>query len=199
MKRRSISEANNPNYDSGADRGYASINNAGRNKPRGGQASWPYIEPVRFDGDDEEELESEEEVETQVAIANKTGRGYVPGDSYARRSIDHRKMVGPDFKMWEQTTGRSISPIPDLYKNKQGVLGAGADGPSIRPAPARISLGGSTAGWSRSYPLRDLGSAENAYTLADIPTSDEMTMSRLRRLIRAIHDEQELEKDKTTI
>ena len=199
MKRRSISEANNPNYDSGADRGYASINNAGRNKPRGGQASWPYIEPVRFDVDDEEELESEEEVETQVAIANKTGRGYVPGDSYARRSIDHRKMVGPDFRMWEQTTGRSISPIPDLYKNKQGVLGTGADGPSIRPAPARISLGGSTAGWSRSYPLRDLGSAENAYTLADIPTSDEMTMSRLRRLIRAIHDEQELEKDKTTI
>ena len=199
MKRRNVSEANNPNYDSGVDRGYVSINNAGRNKPRGGQASWPYIEPSSFDVDDEEPLEDEEDVETQVAIGNKTGQGHVPGDSYARRSIDHRKMVGPDFRMWEQTTGRSISPIPDLYKNKQGVLGVGADGPSIRPAPARISLAGSTKGWSHSYPLKDLGSAGNAYTLADIPTSDEMTMSRLRRLIRAIHDEQELEKDKSTI
>jgi len=199
VKRRNVSEANNPNYDSGVDRGYVSINNAGRNKPRGGQASWPYIEPSRFDVDDEEPLEDEEDVETQVAIGNKAGQGHVPGDSYARRSIDHRKMVGPDFRMWEQTTGRSISPMPNLYKNKQGVLGVGADGPAIRPAPARISLAGSTKGWSRSYPLKDLGSAENAYTLADIPTSDEMTMSRLRRLIRAIHDEQELEKDKSTI
>lgn len=199
MKRRSVSEANFPNYDSGVDRGYVSINNAGRNKPRNGQSSWPYIEPARFDVDDEEPLDDENELETQVAIGNKTGQGHVPGDSYATRSIDRRNFVGPDFRMWEQTTGRSMSPIPDLYKNKQGVLGVGADGPSIRPAPARISLGGSTAGWSHSYPLRDLGSAENAYNLADIPTSDEMTMSRLRRLIRAIHDEQELEKDKTTI
>ena len=131
MKKRSVSEANFPNYDSGADRGYASINNAGRNKPRNGQSSWPYIEPARFDVDDEETLDGEEELEAQVAIGNKTGQGHVPGDSYARRSIDHRSFVGPDFKMWEQATGHSISPIPDLYKNKQGVLGAGADGPSI--------------------------------------------------------------------
>lgn len=199
MKKRSVSEANFPNYDSGADRGYASINNAGRNKLRSGQSSWPYIEPVRFDVDDEEMLDGEEELEAQVAIGNKAGQGHVPGDSYARRSIDHRSFVGPDFKMSEQVTGHSISPIPNLYKNKQGVLGVGADGPSIRPAPARVSLGGSTAGWSRSYPLQDLGSSENAYNLADIPTSDEMTMSRLRRLIRAIHGKQELEKDKTTI
>ncbi len=199
MKRRNVSEANNPNYDARTDLGYVSINGAGRNSPRGSQSSWPYIEPARFDVDDEEQLDDEEDLETQIAIGNRSGQGHVPADAYARRSIDHRKFVGPDFRMWEQTTGRSISPMPGLYKNKQGVLGVGADGPSIRPAPARISLAGSTKGWSHSYPLRDMGSAENAYTLADIPTSDEMTMSRLRRLIRAIHSEQELEKDEVAI
>jgi hypothetical protein len=88
-----------------------------------------------------------------------------------------------------------MSPIPDLYKNKQGVLGAGADGPSIRPAPARISLSGSKAGYSSAFPLRDAGSMEPAYTLEEIPSPDELTMSRLRRLIKAIHLQQDLEKD----
>jgi hypothetical protein len=104
-------------------------------------------------------------------------------------------MVGADFRMHEQTTGRGMSPIPDLYKNKQGVLGVGADGPSIRPAPARVSLAGSKAGYSSPLPLSDAGSMEPAYTLGEIPGPDELTANRLRRLIRAIHLEQELEKD----
>ena len=97
--------------------------------------------------------------------------------------------------MHEQITGRSITPIPGLYKNKQGILGVGGDGPSIRPAPARISLAGSKAGYSSAFPLRDAGSMEPAYTLEEIPTSDDLTMNRLRRLIRAIHLQQDLEKD----
>jgi hypothetical protein len=36
---------------------------------------------------------------------------------------------------------------------------------------------------------------EPAYTLEEIPTQDELTMSRLRRLIRAIHLQQDLAKD----
>jgi len=159
------------------------------------QGSWPYIEIVRDDVDDEEDLEDEEDLRTQVAIGNKAGQGHIRWDSYADRAADNRRMVSPDFRMHEQTTGRGISPMPDLYKNKQGVLGVGADGPSIRPAPARISLSGSKAGYSSSLPLRDAGSMEPAYTLAEIPDSDELTASRLRRLIRAIHLEQELEKD----
>ena len=121
------------------------------------QTSWPYIEIVKDDVDDEESLDSEEDVETQVAIGNKSGQGHIRWDSYADRSADNRRFVGADFKMNEQTTGRGMSPIPDLYKNKQGVLGVGADGLSIRPAPARISLAGSKAGYSRAYPLSDAG------------------------------------------
>lgn len=193
MSRRRISEANNPNYDARSDLGYGRDGHF--SIPRGGQSTWPYIEPVRCDVDDEDELKDEDDVISQVAIGNKTGQGHIRWDSYADRAADNRRFVGADFWMHEQTTGRSMSPMPNLYRNKQGVLGVGADGPSIRPAPARISLAGSKAGFSSAFPLRDAGSMEPAYTLEDIPDPDDMTMTRLRRLIRAIHLQQDLEKD----
>lgn len=193
MSRRRIIEANNPNYDARSDLGYGRDGHF--SIPRGGQSTWPYIEPVRYDVDDEDELEDEDDVIDQVAIGNKAGQGHIRWDSYADRAADNRRFVGADFWMHEQTTGRGMSPIPDLYKNKQGVLGVGADGPSIRPSPARISLAGSKAGYSSAFPLRDAGSMEPAYTIEEIPASDELTMTRLRRLIRAIHLQQDLEKD----
>lgn len=193
MSRRHIKEANNPNYDARRDLGYGRDGHF--SVPRSGQATWPYIEPVRFDVDDEDSLDDEDDVINQVAIGNKTGQGHVRWDSYADRAADNRRFVGADFWMHEQTTGRSMSPMPNLYKNKQGVLGVGADGPSIRPAPARISLSGSKAGYSSALPLRDAGSMEPAYTLEEIPDPDDLTMTRLRRLIRAIHLQQEVEKD----
>lgn len=188
MSRSRLSEANNPNYDARTGLGYGT--DGRRDVPRSSQSSWPYIERPRYDVDDEDEIDDPEE---QVAIANKSGQGHIPWDSYAKRAADKRRYVGADFWMHEQTTGRGISPIPDLYRNKQGVLGVGADGPAIRPAPARISLSGSKAGYSSALPLRDAGSMEPAYTLDDIPDPDDLTMTRLRRLIRAIHLQQSVE------
>ena len=193
MSRRKLSEANNPNYDARTGLGYGT--DGRRDLPRMSQGSWPYIEIVRDDVDTEDSLDSEQDLQTQVAIGNKAGQGHIRWDSYADRAADNRRSVGTDFRMHEQTTGRGMSPIPDLYKNKQGVLGVGADGPAIRPAPARISLAGSKAGYSSAFPLRDAGSMEPAYTLEEIPSPDELTMSRLRRLIRAIHLHQDIEKD----
>lgn len=195
---RKLREANNPNYDARTGLGYGT--DGRRDMPRMSQSSWPYIEIVKDDVDDEDELGSEEEVRTQVAIGNKSGQGHIRWDSYADRAADNRRFVGPDsFAMYEQATGRGMSPIPDLYKNKQGVLGVGADGPAIRPAPARISLAGSKAGYSSAFPLRDAGSMEPAWTLEDIPTPDDMTMTRLRRLIKAIHFQQDSEKESEAI
>ena len=193
MARRRILEANNPNYDARTGLGYGT--DGRRDMPRISQQAWPYVQEPECDVDDEEEIESEDDLETYVAIGNKTGQGHIRWDSYADRAADNRRFVGTDFRMYEQTTGRGISPIPDLYKNKQGILGVGADGPAIRPAPARISLSGSKAGYSSALPLRDAGSMAPAYTLEEIPTQDELTMTRLRRLIRAIHLQQDLEKD----
>jgi len=190
MSYRKISEANNPNYDVRTGLGYGT--DARRDLPRSRGAIWPYVEPPEHDVDDEPEID---DPETQVAIGNKAGQGHIRWDSYADRAADNRRFVGADFWMHEQTTGRGMSPIPNLYKNKQGILGVGADGPAIRPAPARISLAGSKAGYSSSLPLRDAGSMEPAYTLEEIPGPDELTMSRLRRLIRAIHLRQDLEKE----
>jgi hypothetical protein len=193
MSRRKLSEANNLNYDARTGLGYGT--DGRRDLPRMSQGSWPYIEIVRDDVDAEDSLDSEQDLQTQVAIGNKAGQGHIRWDSYADRAADNRRFVSADFRMHEQTTGRGMSPIPDLYKNKQGVLGVGADGPAIRPAPARISLAGSKAGYSSAFPLRDAGSMEPAYTLEEIPSPDELTMSRLRRLIRAIHLHQDIEKD----
>ena len=193
MSRRKLSEANNPNYDARTGLGYGT--DGRRDLPRMSQGSWPYIEIVRDDVDAEDSLDSEQDLQTQVAIGNKAGQGHIRWDSYADRAADNRRFVGTDFRVHEQTTGRGMSPIPDLYKNKQGVLGVGADGPAIRPAPARISLAGSKAGYSSAFPLHDAGSMEPAYTLEEIPSPDELTMSRLRRLIRAIHLHQDIEKD----
>jgi hypothetical protein len=191
--KRSLREANNPNYDSRSDLGYGTTSR--RDNPRQSQGSWPYIEIVKDDVDNEDQLESESDVQTQVAIGNKAGQGHIRWDSYADRAADNRRFVGADFRMSEQTTGRGISPMPDLYKNKQGVLGVGADGPSIRPAPAKISLAGSKSGWSEPLPLSDAGSMGHAYHIEDIPTGDERTMKRLKRLIKAIHFQQNNEKE----
>ena len=193
MSRNRIHEANNPNYDARTGLGYGT--DGRRDTPRTSQSTFPYIEPVKYDVDEEESLEDEDDIETQVAIGNKSGQGHIRWDSYADRAADNRRLVGADFWVHEQITGRSITPIPGLYKNKQGILGVGGDGPSIRPAPARLSLAGSKAGYSSAFPLRDAGSMEPAYTLEEIPTSDDLTMNRLRRLIRAIHLQQDLEKD----
>lgn len=189
MSRRRFSEANNPNYDARTGLGYGT--DGRRDLPRMSQGSWPYIDIVNDSVDDEDSLDSEEDVETQVAIGNKSGQGHVRWDSYADRAADNRRFVSADFRMSEQTTGRSLSPMPNLYKDKQGVLGVGADGPSIRPAPARISLAGSKAGYSSALPLRDAGSAAPAYNIEDIPDKDSLTMTRLRRLIQAIHLQQD--------
>jgi len=189
MSRRRFSEANNPNYDARTGLGYGT--DGRRDFPRMSQGSWPYIDIVNDSIDDEDTLDSEEDVETQVAIGNKSGQGHVRWDSYADRAADNRKAVSADFRMSEQTTGRSLSPMPALYKDKQGVMGVGADGPSIRPAPARISLAGSKAGYASALPLRDAGSASPAYNLEDIPDKDNLTMIRLRRLIQAIHLQQD--------
>ena len=193
MSRRRLSEANNPNYDARTGLGYGT--DGSRDLPRMSQGSWPYIEIVKDDVDDEEEIDGERDLQTQVAIGNKAGQGHIRWDSYADRAADNRRFVGADFWMHEQTTGRSISPMPNLYRGKQGILGVGADGPSIRPAPARVSLAGSKAGYSSALPLRDAGSMEPAYTLEDVPDPDDLTMTRLRRLIKAIHLQQDLEKD----
>lgn len=193
MARRTIREANNPNYDARTGLGYGA--DGRRDLPRVSHQAWPYVQEPEYDVDDEDEIDCEDDLQTQVAIGNKAGQGHIRWDSYADRAADNRRFVGADFRMYEQTTGRGMSPIPNLYKNKQGVLGVGADGPAIRPAPARISLSGSKAGYSSSLPLRDAGSMEPAYTLEDIPTPDELTMTRLRRLIRAIHLQQDIEKD----
>jgi len=190
MSRRRLVEANNPNYDARTGLGYGT--DARRDLPRSRGAIWPYVEPPEHDIDDETEID---DPEMQVAIGNKAGQGHIRWDSYADRAADNRRFVGADFRMYEQTTGHGMSPIPDLYKNKQGVLGVGADGPSIRPAPARISLAGSKAGYSSAFPLRDAGSMEPAYTLSDVPEPDDLTMTRLRRLIKAIHLQQDLEKE----
>ena len=185
-----ILEANNPNYDARTGLGYGT--DGGRFAPRKNAATFPYAEPPANDVDDEEEYDNKNDVETQIAIANKSGGGHAPWDQWLR-GVDRFSFAGAATnigQMGEQITGRSLSPIPNLYKNKEAALGTGADGPSIRPAPARISFAGSKAGYSSAFPLHDLGGDESAYTLEEIPARDDLTMTRLRRLIRAIHLQQ---------
>jgi hypothetical protein len=166
------------------------------------QSTFPYKEPVKDYGDDEGcdcgcEEEDDDLLTTQH-IAQKAGIGHIPWDSYRIRGADRFYYAGAATnigKMQEQTTGRSISPMPDLYKNKEAVLGQGPAGPAIRPAPARISLAGSKVGYSSGPPFRDAGSAAHAYTLQDIPSGDDRAIEKLRRLIRAIHYQQEHEKE----
>ena len=52
MSRRRFSEANNPNYDARTGLGYGT--DGRRDLPRMSQGSWPYIEIVQDDVDDEE-------------------------------------------------------------------------------------------------------------------------------------------------
>ena len=185
-----ILEANNPNYDSRTGLGYGT--DGGRFVPWKNATTFPYAEPPLNDVDDEEEYDNKNDVETQIAIANKSGSGHTPWGQWLR-GVDRFSFAGAATnigQMGEQITGRSLSPIPNLYKNKEAALGAGADGPSIRPTPARVSFAGSKAGYSSALPLHDLGGDEPAYTLEEIPARDDLTMTRLRRLIRAIHLQQ---------
>lgn len=194
---RRLREANNPNYDARTGLGYGT--DGRRFSPRMSQSTYPYKEPVHdFDDCGCEDDEEEENPQIQAQIAQKAGQGHMPWDSYRLGGADRFYYAGAATnigKMQEQTTGRSISPIPGLYSRKEAVLGQGADGPIIRPAPARISLAGSKAGYSSALPLRDAGTAAHAYRLEDMPSGDERAISKLRRLIRAIHYQQEMEKE----
>lgn len=179
-----IKEANNPNYDLRQDLGRG-ISSDKFHKQRMSQGTFPYKEPTQnFE-------EQDNDLSIAQKVINKISGNYIASDSYMSKGGGRYAMVdgSTNFSEGYYASGKSLSPISNLYKNRDGVMGQGPSGASIRPGPAQTSLSGTKVGWSQASNLKDAGSESNIWHIQDIPTEDERTIFRLKRTIKAIHDQ----------
>lgn len=183
------SPANFPNYDSRTGLGYGT--NSGFHSSRKYQGTYPYKEPVEGqflssadeDDQDDEDLDlDDEDLQFSFAFRNKVSTN-PPVDPYAVKKTDPYYYYGSATPtgMFGEAIGMnrskgSISPKPNLYKNKQAVSGDGYVGASIRPFQTIIHRSSTPHGYSKAPIPLDSEVIE-----------DDKTLLRLRELIRMYH------------
>ena len=182
--------------DSRSGSGYGSIGKSasGLGNQYQKNSQYPYRDPDKYKDDDEpcnDEAtcaSEEEDEETHQAVQNKTMGTHHTADPHKRRDYGsfsghsvrfdlHQGLDREGNLMTSESigvTGRSISPIPDLYKGRQasGALGGAApSGMTTGMAPK----GGVTSKrkFSRSQPLPRDEYMQRKYRLIDILFSDE--------------------------
>lgn len=185
------SPANFPNYDSRTGLGYAA--KTGFHSQRSYQSSFPYKqsdpekEEVEGDEEDDEELIWDPEVETaNRKFHNKIG--VTPyRDPYSTNKTDPYYYYGSATPtgMFGESVGKnrtkgSMSPIVNLYKNKQAVSGDGYVGGSIRPFQTVIHSFGSKKGWSTA--------PNEFYPVENNTEDDDGILEKIKELVKIYRD-----------
>jgi len=179
-------------YDAKAGLGYGVTEPSGRFEPRQQQGSYPYTDPDPYSDLDEEEVFDDEELDAFVTAVNL---GYNTVDYLSAAGNDPFYFAAGNTKLSELSVSGGISPIPDLYKKRHASAGGGASPanyhqPSFRTR-SNTQPSGTKHGFSRAPKPMDIVEPENAYYLDDIPSDDERTLLKLRKLIAAIHQEED--------
>ncbi len=180
-------------YDDKAGLGYSPVKPSGRFEPRQLQGDFPYTDPDPYeDLDDEEGVFDADDLDAFVVAVNM---GYKPSDYLSAAGNDPFYFVAGNTKLSELSVSRGISPMPDLYKKRQASAGGGASPASSHQPTFRTRANtqptGTKHGWSRAPKPLDIVEPDPVYHLDDMPTDDERTLTNLRKLIAAIHKQED--------
>jgi hypothetical protein len=174
--------ANLPNYDSRTGLGYGT--QSGFHAQRQYQGTYPYKEPDQF-ADEDDAGEDDVDSDLTKKAQNKVGRGAGGSpDQFNQRRVDPFYFVGSATTMSgfseavaRNSTKGSMSPLPGLYKNREGSIGGVYSSNPVSPATTAFNHYSTAHGYSKA-PLPEDEFIE--------PEEDE-AMQNLRSVIRAYH------------
>ena len=150
-------------------------------KDRQAVSSFPY----KQDDDYEDEDISDIPIELQNKLRKVIG-GYLAGDFLAMKGTDPFYYAAGNTKLSDGVTGKSISPIPNMYK-KRIQVGGGVNSPKAF-SPGSLQQTGSIVGFS--HPHVSLG-PDRDISYADIDDEDEeLPLKRVRMVIRKILEDE---------
>jgi len=182
------------NYDDRKGLGYGTLDPE-FHLPKMQHDTFPYVTP-----DQHEEIEDQIEDDELDQFVQKTNLGYHITDFMSGRKNNPFFFVAGNTKLSESKT---MVPKPDLYKKREVALGGTTSGNyhagSVYPSRTAGTISyGTKHGYSSGPPPMNVGIEEiPAYNIEDIPSKDEDVITNLRRLIAAIHGEQEEEKNES--
>ena len=163
--------------------------------PKMAHDEFPYISP-----DTHEPAEDVIDADDVDAFVQKVNMGYHITDFMSDKKNDPHYFVAGNDNLTAGVMKNNLVPMPNLYKNMDGILG-GTSGPAQTNGamPSRSSgqvHTGDTAGWAGAPPIVDMGVEEDpVYHLEDILSQEEEDAKNvidLRKLISAIYQEQEM-------
>jgi len=150
-------------------------------KSRQKSSRFPYPVPDVYEDEDISDI--------PIEIQNKLRKiinGYLASDFLAMKGTDPFYYAAGNSKLSEKVTGKSISPIPSLYK-KRIQVGGGTLEPTSS-SPSSLQQLGSTIGYS--HPHRSMG-PDRDITYDDIKgieDIDALPMVRVRMVIKKMLD-----------
>jgi len=185
------------NYDDKKGLGYGVLDPK-YHLPRMQNDTFPYATP-----DQHEETEEQIGDEDLDQFVQKTNLGYHITDFMSRKKNNPFFFAAGNTKFSEAVSKNNMEPMPDLYKGREVVLGGSVSGHyhagSVYPSRTAGTISyGTKHGYASSPPPMDTGLDElPAYNIDDIPPKDGDVIINLRRLIAAIHGEQEEEENES--
>ena len=150
-------------------------------KSRQKSSRFPYPDPDAYEDEDISDIP----IEIQDKL-RKIINGYLASDFLAMKGTDPFYYVAGNSKLSEKVTGKSISPMPGLYK-KRIQVGGGSPEPTAS-SPSSLQRLGSTIGYS--HPHRSVGPDRDVTydDIDDIEDIGELPMVRVRMVIKKMLD-----------
>ena len=153
-------------------------------KPRMKGGRFPYVEPIAYEDEGEEDIEASPELANKMI--NKMATPYKSSDSLIGRSADRNAYVDgktPYGRQNEQASTHMV-PFPDMYK-KRIQVGGGVNGPmAITPGVAPRT--GTTKGWSNAPVLYG-----DDVEYSEIEAGEDANLIKLRKVINHILQQEE--------
>lgn len=186
------SPANFPNYDAKTGGGYGQLQKKFHGN-RQSQSSYPYKDPP--ESEFEEKIDDDSEVldldfADAAKFQNKLGSVF-PTDDYAIKSTDNFYYAGAATRFDLAKLGESIGnrrspstmvPVPNLYKNKQAVIGGAHSWNSYQKTIQHTR--GQKKGFSSSLPTAD----QNISDWSEEKNDEDDPVSKIKRIVRAYHE-----------
>ena len=140
--------------------------------------------PSSFPYQEDDEYEDEDIADIPLELQKKLRKvinGYLASDYLAMKGTDPFYYTAGNTKLGENVTGKSLSPMPALYK-KRTQAGGGVNSPRAF-SPGSLQQTGSTIGYS--HPHKSMGPDKDLY-LDDLEDEEDLPIKKVRMTIRKI-------------